>query len=224
MNKRYIIITSLVACIFMYAVEQFIGVNYLVQTIIKILIFTIIPYIYIKNIKKEKISTSLNLNNTKINNLKLGILLGIISFSIIMIAYYFLKSAIDFETIISELQEKLKVSPANFIMVGLYITLGNSFLEEYFFRGFIFLNLYELGHKKTAYLYSSMLFSLYHIGIFKSWFSIELTILALVGLICAGLLFNIIDTKSQNFINSFIVHIFADSAIILIGMKLFGLF
>ena len=109
------------------------------------------------------------------------------------------------------------------MLVGIYITLGNSFLEEFFFRGFIFLNLYNQGYKKIAYIYSSLLFGVYHIAIFKTWFSPLLTVLALLGLVIAGIVFNWIDTKSENFINSWIVHILADSAIIIIGMGMFGI-
>lgn len=85
------------------------------------------------------------------------------------------------------------------------------------------MNLYELKFKKTAYVYSSLLFALYHIAIFKSWFNIWLILLALTGLISVGFIFNFIDTKSNNFINSWIVHILADMAIMLIGMKMFGI-
>ncbi|TAH63854.1 MAG: CPBP family intramembrane metalloprotease, partial [Gottschalkiaceae bacterium] len=102
-------------------------------------------------------------------------------------------------------------------------TFINSFLEEFFFRGFIFLNLYKLGFKKGAYIFSSILFSLYHIGIFKNWFNPLLIILAVSGLISVGFIFNYIDTKSKSFINSWIVHILADAAIMLIGLRMFNM-
>ncbi|WP_352418238.1 CPBP family glutamic-type intramembrane protease [Proteiniborus sp.] len=35
-------------------------------------------------------------------------------------------------------KKKPRITPVNFIYVSLYITFGNSFLEEIFFRGFIF--------------------------------------------------------------------------------------
>ncbi|MGK0469321.1 MAG: membrane protease YdiL (CAAX protease family) [Clostridium sp.] len=176
-----------------------------------------------KFIKKQSQSKALNYKNIDKNHLKMGFLFGILSFLIILIAYYILRNVIDLQSISEDLQNKSKITASSFIFVGLYITLGNSFLEEYFFRGFIFLNLYEHNSKKFAYIYSSLLFGLYHIGIFKAWFNIELVGLALLGLIAVGFIFNWLDTESENFINSWVVHIFADSAIILIGLRMFGI-
>ncbi len=221
MPSKYIIINALIACILLYFVEQVLSLNYAYKTIAKILLFTIIPIIYIKFFSKEVVKKELNYRKIDIQHLKIGILFGIASFAIVIIAYYILKNHIDINNIIAELQSKSKITPANFIFVGLYITFGNSFLEEYFFRGFIFLNLYKLGSKKLAYIFSSALFALYHIVIFKTWFNIWLIGLALVGLFTIGIIFNWLDTKSDNFINSWIVHIFADIAIVLIGLRMF---
>jgi membrane protease YdiL (CAAX protease family) len=223
MKRSYIILSSLIACILLYFVEQVLIVSYLIKTSIKIMLFILIPYIYMKFIKKESKLKALNYKNIDKNHLKVGCLFGMLSFLIILIAYYILRDVIDLQSISENLQNKSKITASSFIFVGLYITLGNSFLEEYFFRGFIFLNLYEHNSKKFAYIYSSLLFGLYHIGIFKAWFDIKLVVLALLGLIAVGFIFNWIDTKSKNFINSWIVHIIADSAIILIGLRMFGI-
>lgn len=220
---KYLLIASLIACVLLYYVEQVIEVNYLAKTFVKIMLFIIIPYIYIRLYKKSTFESVFNFKKLDKKQLKIGIVLGIMSFSIILIAYFILKNVIDLQGIAQDLQSKSKVTPVNFVFVAFYITFGNSFLEEFFFRGFIFLNLYELKFKKTAYVYSSLLFALYHIAIFKSWFNIWLILLSLTGLISVGFIFDFIDTKSKNFINSWIVHILADMAIMLIGMKMFGI-
>jgi uncharacterized protein len=220
MKEKYIIISSLLACICLYFIEQYLGVSYVVKTLSKIIFFVIIPIIYIKIVKESNIIEELNLRYLDKNRFKLGFIFGISSFLIVLAAYFIFKGSIDLNGIVSDLREK-NITPANFILIGLYVTLGNSLLEEFFFRGFIFLNLYNMKKEKLAYLYSSMLFGLYHIGIFKAWFNIWLILLCLVGLITVGFIFNWLNTKSNNFINSWLVHIFADSAIILIGLKMF---
>lgn len=221
MNKKYIIITSLIACVLLYFVEQILMVNYVIKTAVKILLFILIPCIYFSFIKKSKIKRVMNLRKLHIKHLKLGILFGMLSFVVIIITYRIIGSYIDLQGIAQELQSKSKITTTNFIFVALYITLGNSFLEEFFFRGYIFLNLYDLGFKRMAYFYSSLLFGIYHIAIFKTWFSSWQVSLALLGLISIGFVFNWLDLKSKNFINSWIVHIFADIAIIVIGLKMF---
>lgn len=221
MKKNFILISSIIICILLFIVEQNVGANYYIKSLSKIIMFIIIPVIYNKRVKNITFKKALNINILSKNDFKLGIILGISCFVILIISYFIFKSFIDFESIITELEDKSKITTSNFILVGLYITLGNSFLEEFFFRGFIFLNLYEIGYKKLAYVYSSFLFGIYHIAIFKTWFNVWITILALFGLISIGMVFNYINTKCKNFLNSWIVHILADSAIILIGLKLF---
>ncbi|QUH26509.1 CPBP family intramembrane glutamic endopeptidase [Serpentinicella alkaliphila] len=223
MNKKIIYISSLVACIVLFYVEQALVVNYLIKTLVKIFLFTLIPYLYIRFIDKKSIKESINLNRLDISNIRLGLVFGIASFAIVLISYALFKDFLDINSIINELQAKSQITPGNFFLVGLYIILGNSFLEEFFFRGFIFLNLYKLDNKLYAYIYSSALFAVYHVGIFKTWFNIWLIGLALLGLIVIGLIFNWLNTKSNNFLNSWLVHIFADIAIIIIGFRMFGI-
>jgi len=223
MKKKFIIISSLVACITLFYVEQLLAVNYFVKTLVKIVLFTVLPYIYIRYIEKTSVRESLNLKRLHRRDLKIGVVFGIASFLIVLITYYFLNDLIDVEGIVYELENKSNITPRNFIIIGLYITFGNSFLEEFFFRGFIFLNLYKLKGRTTAYVYSSLLFALYHIAIFMTWFNIWLIGLALFGLVIIGFIFNWLNTKSNNFFNSWIVHIFADVSIILIGLRMFKL-
>lgn len=223
MKKMYIIAGSLAACIVLYMVEQVFAASYITKTITKLILFTVIPYIYLKFVKKCSIKDGLNLRRIETNTFKLGLILGALSFAVVMAAYLILKGSIDLNGIAKELQTKSKVTQANFILVGLYITFGNSFLEEFFFRGFIFLNLFRQGSKILAYIYSSVLFGVYHIAIFKTWFNPLLIGLSLLGLIGVGVVFDWLDTKTDNFMNSWLVHIMADSAIIIIGMRMFNM-
>ncbi len=110
------------------------------------------------------------------------------------------------------------VTGNNFWLVSLYIAFVNSFLEEFFFRGFGFLSLGEALGPKAAYLFSSLLFALYHVAIMASWFS-----LALFLLLTAGLLFNWLDSRTNSLYPSWFVHICANLAINSIGFLLFGL-
>lgn len=221
MKKYFIILSTILCCSFLFFIEQSIGVSYIVKTIIKIVIFTLVPYVYFRFYKKQSIKKALNLSSTTKEHFKLGIIFGVVSFAIVLSAYFIFRNYIDIAAISNEMQTKSKITPANFILVGLYVTFGNSFLEEFFFRGYIFLNLYEMGYTKIAYGFSSLSFALYHLAIFRTWFNFPIMILALIGLISVGIIFDWLDTKSKNFINSWILHILADSAIILIGMKMF---
>jgi membrane protease YdiL (CAAX protease family) len=221
-HKNYIIFGSLGAVVLLYIIEQIIGVSYEIKTLAKILLFVAVPYVYIIVFKKHTSKQTVNINRADKRNLLTGAFFGITCFLIIITAYYLLRDIINLQGIVDELTVKSKITPVNFMFVGLYITFGNSLLEEFFFRGFIFLNLYEIKSKRVAYLYSALLFGFYHISIFKTWFNMWLMVLALAGLVSVGFVFNWLDAKSGNFLNSWIVHILADIAIILIGLKMFN--
>ncbi|SCG82123.1 abortive infection protein [Proteiniborus sp. DW1] len=219
-SRNFIIASSTLACIILYFIEQVLVMSYLVKTLSKIAFFIAIPYVYSFSINRTSSSNRIKLNKKE---LYIGTGLGILCFVVLMLAYLILRDVIDLNTIANELQTKSKVNPTNFLFVASYITFINSFLEEFFFRGFVFLNLLVLGYKKLAYIFSSVLFAIYHIGIFKNWFNPWLIALAIFGLVSVGVIFNYIDSKSRSFINSWIVHILADAAIMLIGMRMFGI-
>ena len=112
---------------------------------------------------------------------------------------------------------------ATFPLAALYITFGNSLLEELFFRGFAFLALYRSGYKKLAWTFSAIAFALYHVSIMDGWFHPALLVLLTSGLACAGLLFNALDAKSQTIWPGWLVHMGANLAINTIALHLWGI-
>ena len=218
----FIIAASTLSCALLYWIEQGICVSYLLKTAFKLLLFISVPIIYERFIKNEK-APNLDFKSWRQTPVWTGLVSGTVFALVLLLAYFLVGSQIELPRIVAELENKLKVSPTNFLFVGLYITLGNSFIEEFFFRGFIFLNLLVSGRPKTAYLFSSVLFAIYHVTIFKNWFSLPIFLLALFGLIVVGLLFSWMDARHHNFVNSWIAHALADSVIIIIGMHMFGM-
>ena len=99
----------------------------------------------------------------------------------------------------------------------------NSLLEEFFFRGFIFLSLKKIIESRSAHIISAFLFSVYHIAIMSGWFSLPIFILAMAGLFAGGIIFNLLNSKFNNIYISWLVHMFANFAINTIGLSLFGI-
>jgi uncharacterized protein len=223
MRKGYIVIGSLAACIILYVLEQILIVDYTTKTAAKALLFTAAPYIYFKLSKKPNLMDGLNLVKLGKSNYILEMLLGAASFTGVIGMYFMLGGYIDFDTILQELRTKSQINVSNYLFIGAYIILGNSFLEEFFFRGFVFLNLHKQGYKKLAYIYSSVLFGVYHIAMLNTWVSPLLLGLAVLGLTIVGVVFNWLDSRSGSIANSWIVHILADCAVIVIGLKMFDL-
>ena len=81
------------------------------------------------------------------------------------------------------------------------------------FRFVSFIKLSEYLSKKTAYIFSSVAFAVYHIAMIGPSFPLPLLILALFGLAVGGFIFDLVDDKNKNIYNSWIIHMFADFAI-----------
>lgn len=215
---------ALISTAVLFMIEQVLQVSYLLKTMTKMGLFLFLPLLYIKYIIKQPILQFLNLKSFDLKNLRLGFLLGLVSMGVVIGAFLVFQSFINTGVIVNDLQSRMKVTPEIFIYIAIYITFGNSLLEEFYFRGFIFLNIYKTKYKALAYLFSSLLFAFYHVAIFATWFNFWLILLALLGLFIIGLVFNWLNTKSENFFNSWILHILADVGVMLIGFYLFGFF
>ncbi|WP_074463619.1 CPBP family intramembrane glutamic endopeptidase [Cellulosilyticum sp. I15G10I2] len=224
-NTIRICLIACVACIggsMVYSLQQYITMNYVVAATVKIVFFSALPIAYCTLVEHVPIEEVLFLKGD-IKKIKTAVMLGIGVVAVILTTYVIMKAYIDLDLIASELMATSSINARTFPFIAVYIIFGNSFLEEYFFRGFIFLSLYNKGYEKFAYIFSALLFSVYHVAIFKTWFSMPIMALILIGLFGGGLIFNYLDTKTNSILNSWTVHIFADIAIILIGIKMFYL-
>lgn len=225
-NLIYLIATSILVVALLYIFDQVMTLNYLSKIALKTALFIIFPMIYTiltgENVLKSSIE-NIKTNESKKLGLNRGLILGAIVFIIIVIAYVFMHQYIDSTQLVLEFQEKYKIDKNNIIYYSFYLVFVNSFIEEFFFRGFLFLNMKRLGFRKTAYAFSSLLFAVYHIANFQNWFSVPIFVLALVGLFAGGYIFNYLDDEQETFLNSWFVHICADLAIVVIGLYIFGL-
>lgn len=213
-NKIILILYILFAVGVLYVLEQILNVFILYKILFKILLFLVIPIIILG---KER---TLSLINIKKNNLRwLTWILSILVLVTIIITYVILSNTIDLGFIAEELENNVWVNKMIFPFVAIYITFFNAFFEEFFFRGFVFYH--TVKNRFWKYFFNSFLFSIYHVGIFATWFAWYNFLLALIWLIIGGLIFSYVNEKNETIINGYIVHVFADIAIILIWIKMF---
>lgn len=223
MNRKnmYIIITIFVFSIFTCLIDAVIKPNYFVKVLIKFIFFLALPMIFFifnrKDIKEFK-----GLFIFKKSGIWKSLLLAVAVYAVIMGGYFLTRNVIDFSNVTSNLTEGMGISASNFIYVAFYISIINSFLEEFFFRGYGFITLKKYTNRKFAYIYSSLIFAVYHVGMLIGMFSIGALILLLVGLIIGGCIFNYLNERNNNIYSSWFVHMFANFAINTIGCILFG--
>ena len=220
MKKKYIIIALvLFSCAVMGIIDAVIRPGYLVKSFIKLPLFLILPLLY--SLFDKEISLKKILTPTKNGFIK-ALLVGGGVFLIILLAYFLLKDVFDFSMVTSALTGDVGVTAKNFLWVSLYISFVNSFLEEFFFRGFAFFALKQKSRRALAYLFSSLAFALYHIAMMIGWFNVWVILLATVGLFLGGIIFNYFNEKYENIYMSYLIHMFANFAINTIGFILFG--
>lgn len=216
-NATGVILISLFCCALMAVVDGIWMPGYGIKSAIKIALFLLFPFVC-SLIDRNVEYGSLFRANKK--GLLIAFALGLGLFGVILGGYFLLSPYFDFSNIASSLTSSTGVDGSNFIFVALYISFINSLLEEFFFRGFVFTNLKRSANRTFAYLFSSLLFSLYHTAMMIGWFSLPLFLLILVGLAVGGAIFNFLNEKYNTVFVSWIVHMFTNFAINTIGFIL----
>lgn len=215
-----LVILVVVFCIFMAIIDGIFKADYFVKSVIKLVMFFVLPAFYSffdKDIKIWKIL------KPKWSGIKTALVLCISVYAIILGGYFLLKGIFDFSAVTGTLTQNIGVTGENFIFVSLYISFVNSLLEEFFFRGFAFLTLKKITGRRFAYLFSAAVFALYHVAMMIGWFGLDVFVVVLVGLFVGGCIFNYLNEKSESIYPSWLVHMFANFAINTIGFMLFGI-
>ena len=217
----YIMVSIVVFSLLVTGVDAVLHPNYFVKIPIKIIFFLVLPMLFfVKN--KSDFAEFKKLFIFKKGGILKALLLGLGVYTVIAGGYLLTRNIIDFSNVTSSLTDGMGITADNFIYVSLYISLMNSFLEEFFFRGYGFMTLKKYTTRKTAYIFSSAMFAVYHVGMLIGMFNIGALALLLFGLILGGCIFNYLNEANDNIYPSWFVHMFANFAINTVGFILFG--
>ena len=212
-----VILTAVLCCGMMALVDGVLMPGYAVKSIIKLVLFLLCPFLLSK---ADGSIHALEAFRLQKQGLHKPLLLGIGLYALILCAYFLVRGVFDFSAVAGSLTESAGVTKDNFLFVAVYISFVNSLLEEFFFRGFLFGNLKALHSRRFAYLFSSVVFALYHVAMMLGWFGLPLFLLCMAGLTAGGMIFNWLNEKQGNLYASWFVHMFANFAINTIGFML----
>ena len=223
LNKKSISIvaTLVIFSLVVTGVDAILHPNYFVKIPIKIIFFLALPMLFFL-INKSDFKEFKRLFIFKKSGILKSLLLGLGVYAVIVGGYLLTRGIIDFSNVTSSLTSGMGITADNFIYVSLYISLMNSFLEEFFFRGYGFMTLKKYTNRKIAYIFSSAMFAVYHVGMLIGMFGIGALALLLFGLILGGCIFNYLNEINDNIYSSWFVHMFANFAINTVGFILFG--
>ena len=220
-SKGYVIFSVVICAAIMSIVDGIVQPPYAVKSAMKVVLFLLVPMFYFGMYQKDwKQLRGLFVPDKR--ELGIALALGAGVYGVILGGYLLLTRIYDISDLVLKLTADNGVSAENFVFVSIYISLVNSMLEEFFFRGFAFLTLKGMTSRQFAYGFSAVIFALYHYGMMAAG-SIWISLLALVVLVIGGYLFNWLNERSGNIITSWLVHMCANLAINTVGFMIFGL-
>lgn len=224
MKKRsiYIMVSVLLLALAVCYTDAVIQPNYVIKSIIKIIFYLLIPMIYFL-FNKDEFDDFKKLFSFKAGDLKKTFLLAIIVYVCIVGGYFLVRNFIDFSHVTGNLLNNMGINADNFLYVTIYIAFLNSFLEEFFYRGYAFITLKKHIDRKIAYFFSALVFAFYHIGMILESFVFPDILLIIFGLVFGGCVFNYLNEKSNNIYPSWIVHMFTNFGINTVGFILFSI-
>ena len=222
-KKIYIIFSITLLSLVVTYVDAVIKPNYFVKIPFKIIAFLLLPILYFI-VNKEEQKEFKKLFKFRKKDILKGIKIGLPIYIMMMASYFISRNIIDFSNVAPNLSQTMGITKENYFLVALYIPLLNSFQEEFFFRGYGFIQLKEKTSRIFAYIFTSLMFSIYHIGMLIGSFDWYVIILLLFGLIIGGCIFNYLNEKNDNIYVSWIVHMFINFGINTVGGILFGIF
>ncbi len=223
--QKIILIALLVLPILiLIAVNWLAEPNYLISSIYKIIFISPVIYrlLFYKSSLKQSITENFSFLLFK-KYLKKTILVGIVLSLIYFSAYLIFKNFLDLSIIVENLNKSAKISAGNILLIGFFIVIFNSLLEEFFWRGFMFKELRSNFNSFLSHLLSGIGFSLHHMIFYFSWFSIWLFGIVTIGLIFYAIIMNFIFEKTKDLFSCWLVHAFVDVVQILIALLVFGL-
>ncbi len=207
------------ACMCMGWVDAVLRPGYAAKSAVKLALFLGLPALYACFDRSFSPRALLRVDRS---GLRIALCAGAVVYAVVMAAFLLLRRVFDFSALTVNLTAQTGVDRGNFLWVALYISFVNSWLEEFFFRGFAFLTLKRAVGRGFAYVFSAGAFAAYHAAMMLGWFSPVLLLLALAGLFLGGAVFDRFDEERGNIWLSWLVHLCANFATNTVGFILFA--
>lgn len=157
-----------------------------------------------------------------------GIAFGVLAFAAILVLYFaYLKTSVYMQQTPARLREKLQgfgtTTPAAYIVLGGFISVIHSFLEEYYWRWFVFGRLNRQMPAGSAIALSSLTFAAHHVIVIgcylgsRHWLA-TIVFSALVAL--GGAVWAWLYHRTRSLYAPWISHMIVDAALMVVGYNL----
>lgn len=163
----------------------------------------------------------LSLSPARRGGLGMGVMLGAVTFAVIMAAYFTYDSFRSIpDTIRAEAVNNGIATPLVYIAFVCGLSLTNSLLEEYIWRWFVFHKCEVLIGPAGAVFLSAGLFTIHHVIALRAQADWTLTLIGSAGCFIGGVMWSWLYLRYRSIWPGYIAHVFADAAIYIIGWRL----
>jgi membrane protease YdiL (CAAX protease family) len=177
----------------------------------------LLPVVWLLCVDKGKLSWS----PTSTKGIIAGLLWSIPFAAIIFLTYFLasdsLMSQADAKAIIDEMGIS---SPAKFLIFASAMSLGNSLMEEYVWRWFVFSKFKVLLGVWPAIILSAFFFTVHHVVIVWNLGDLWLVFLSSIGLFLGGVIWGWLYNRYNSIWPGWICHVVADTVIMWITWKI----
>lgn len=111
-------------------------------------------------------------------------------------------------------------SPTRFLLLATYICLLHSFLEEYYYRWFLFGGLRHHLTTGPAMLVSSLAFLSYHVIVLANYLPTKLVVLFSCCIVVGGLVWAWLYQRTNSLTATWLSHLLIDLALLFVGYDL----
>ncbi|MFP6671926.1 MAG: CPBP family intramembrane glutamic endopeptidase [Pirellulaceae bacterium] len=183
----------------------------------------VFPVFYVLLILQQRIT----LSRSTANGIWLGLGFGILVLLLMLaLFYWWLKPQGFLEQPTEKIYDKVAgwgfTAAWQFLLLGLFYSLAHSFLEEYYWRWFVFDHLTRKVSLTNAVVISSIGFMAHHVILLATFFgwTSPMTYLFSIGIAMGGVVWALIYQLSGSLLGPWLSHLLVDAAIFLIGFDL----
>ena len=160
-------------------------------------------------------------------SMAIGIGFGMLVAASVFIGFYFIVKPLGIaDQAVAKLNEKVAGlsfdSPLKFALLGLFYALVHSFMEEYYWRWFVFKRLLDHVKFGTAIILSSVGFMAHHVILLATYFGWDSPMAYLISATVAigGMVWAWLYHRSGKLVGPWISHMIADAGIFALGYVL----
>ena len=142
-----------------------------------------------------------------------SLLWGLSAFAVVYLFFALFHRAIWDSTGISGVISSWGIQRMNPVIFFSMMVLGNAFLEEFFWRGYVVYKLSSRVRRRTVILLSAAFYASYHTITTGVLFSLSYAVVSTVSIFAAGVLWGTVRMKTGSLLFPVVTHLFVDLAV-----------